>query len=237
MLLKKTMDYLTIKYQKFFEFFLRARDNTYYIFMFHDVVKDTSDMYDPEFCITMDSFTLFCDKLKKNLNQSAWIPVITFDDGFQGVFENAYPILKSMSLNFTIFVTCDFLDQERYLSSDQLKELSQNSLCTIGSHTKSHSCLSKLSKEKLWEEIHQSKAFLQNLIRNPVECFAYPYGDIFSVKKREKKCVRDAGYKYAFGTLCAGFDKNFQGNYYIPRINVNEANWQKVVQDSLEGKM
>lgn len=80
------------------------------------------------------------------------------------------------------------------LSWDQIEELSFNSLCTIGSHTVTHSPLTNLSTKELEKELRGSKSTIEKHINKPVVHFAYPYG-IYNQQLAE--CVKRSGYKTA----------------------------------------
>lgn len=75
-------------------------------------------------------------------------------------------------------VHCDWpsLVNELALTSDQIVALSQDPLCTIGSHTVSHPNLSALTLKEQKEEILTAKCKLGNLLGHDVVHFAYPYG-------------------------------------------------------------
>jgi peptidoglycan/xylan/chitin deacetylase (PgdA/CDA1 family) len=62
------------------------------------------------------------------------------------------------------------------LSPDEVFALSRDRLFEIGAHTLTHPDLASLSTSQQQEEILQSKASLENLIRQPVYSFSYPYG-------------------------------------------------------------
>ena len=66
--------------------------------------------------------------------------IITFDDGFSNVLTLAAPILTSLNLPFTVFVSPVFVqaDDDRYLDIQGLVELSRIDNCTIGAHGYSH---------------------------------------------------------------------------------------------------
>lgn len=59
------------------------------------------------------------EKREKNLIH------ITFDDGFEDVFTNAYPILKQHKIPFTLYVTTDMPDGKADLWWLQLEQLAQ----------------------------------------------------------------------------------------------------------------
>lgn len=61
----------------------------------------------------------------------------TFDDGYDNNYTLAYPILKEYGIKATISVIAKYTDENRegYLTWDQIKEMSDSGLITIGSHT------------------------------------------------------------------------------------------------------
>jgi peptidoglycan/xylan/chitin deacetylase (PgdA/CDA1 family) len=77
--------------------------------------------------------------------------VLTFDDGFADVHENAWPLLRERGLPFTIYLTTAYVGGAMSwegstareqgapgLTWDQLREMVDSGLCTIGNHTHSH---------------------------------------------------------------------------------------------------
>jgi peptidoglycan/xylan/chitin deacetylase (PgdA/CDA1 family) len=70
------------------------------------------------------------------------------------------------------------------LSWNQIEELSFDPLCTIGSHSVTHSPLTNLSVKELEKELKDSKATIEKHIHKSVTHFAYPHG-IFSQKVAE----------------------------------------------------
>ena len=67
----------------------------------------------------------------------------------------------------------------------------------IGSHTRTHPWLTRLSRERAWEEIHGSKKKLEDLFGRAVRHFCYPYGD-YNVMVAD--LVAQAGYATACTT-------------------------------------
>ena len=108
---------------------------------------------------------------------------ISFDDGYENVFTNAFPILKNLGLTATVFIVGDKknvnrkeLDNELpLLNIEQIKILKQNGW-EIGYHTKTHSNLSLMSNSELLEEIVTSKKNLEKKLGFSIKYFAYPRG-------------------------------------------------------------
>ncbi|MFX0135826.1 MAG: polysaccharide deacetylase family protein, partial [Candidatus Hodarchaeota archaeon] len=58
--------------------------------------------------------------LKKNLEITNNLIVITFDDGYRDNFENAFPILKNLQIPFTIFLTVNCIQSGKPLWIDYI---------------------------------------------------------------------------------------------------------------------
>ena len=100
---------------------------------------------------------------------------------------------------------------------DQIRELLENGV-TIGSQTKSHPHMHRLSPIKVEQEITLSNSrFLQEIGQYP-QLFAYPYGE-YSLDVI--KAVKDAGFIAAFGQnsgVLFASDNMFE----LPRFAFNE---------------
>ncbi|MBP6182586.1 polysaccharide deacetylase family protein [Flavobacterium sp.] len=166
--------------------------------------------------LSLDSF--YCKFSKREFNGEY---VITFDDVHKSVYEKAYPLLISNNLPFTLFVNLGLLDTKDYISKDQLKEMSLNSLCTIGSHGMNHVFHRKLKNKKCLEELYDSKNELEKLLNIRVNFFAFPYGSLVAVSIRNIKQVKKADYLMSFSTIPSDVSySSLISKWFIPRINV-----------------
>lgn len=114
-----------------------------------------------------------------------WV-CLTFDDGYQDTYTLAYPLLKHLGVPFTVYVATGFvdnrlpmwwyLDKQLGISTEELKELDADPLCTIGAHTESHPKLDTLNYEQQYKEITGSKQALEHLLGHPVDHFSFPHG-------------------------------------------------------------
>ena len=84
--------------------------------------------------------------------------------------------------------------------------MSQDKLCTIGSHGVSHGEFALLNKEQALRELQDSKYELERIIGKPVELFAYPYGSYYACGYANKHLAEEV-YKYAFGTVACPITK------------------------------
>lgn len=139
--------------------------------------------------------------------------VVTFDDGYQDVIENALPELQKRGIHCTLFVVTDALGTPAHwltgprgpdwygpvMTADQLKSLSAD-LVTIGSHTATHPMLPTLNAEEAKRELSQSRAQLETTLNRKVGLFSFPYG---AHHARLIEWCREAGYERVFTTLPA----------------------------------
>ncbi|MCL1975832.1 MAG: polysaccharide deacetylase family protein [Firmicutes bacterium] len=102
--------------------------------------------------------------------------MLTFDDGYKDNYTILFPLLKKYNLKATIFIVTETLWSKGRLSCEDIVEMSDSGLVSIQSHTKSHSSLTKLTKEELIEELSSSKEFIEELTGKQVIALCYPVG-------------------------------------------------------------
>lgn len=109
---------------------------------------------------------------------------ITFDDGFRNFYEGVWPILEEHQVPVTLFVPSGFIAATSPsplggvelppCSWAQLRELVNNDLITIGSHSCTHPDLRALGREQLAAELRDSRARLEDELGVSVGSFCYP---------------------------------------------------------------
>ncbi len=129
--------------QRAFVLFNRNKAAQGRIYMFHNV-DDDADIYS----ITKENFELFLNFLcenKKIVDTDTLIRerdpknvVITFDDVYESVYRNAYPLLKEKGVPYYLFVCNEYLDKDGYLNEEMLKEMLSESKAILGSHNLKH---------------------------------------------------------------------------------------------------
>ncbi len=137
--------------------------------------------------------TIFADELETITDYTKTV-MLTFDDGYTDFYENALPILKKYNIKANLYVISGYMGGDVYATPEQIKEIANSGLVSIGSHTISHASLNQLSYENIEKELSESKQTLENLLGKEVTTIAYPKGHYDSrVLELTKKY-----YKYAF---------------------------------------
>lgn len=108
------------------------------------------------------------------------------------------------------------------LTWDDVRELNDHALCTIGAHTVDHYALSKLSEADARREIIGGADRIKQETGNWPRHFSYPYGDTGSANKREYELAKFLGFDSATTTK-KGFLTARHGNnpFAMPRLSLN----------------
>jgi peptidoglycan/xylan/chitin deacetylase (PgdA/CDA1 family) len=153
--------------------------------------------------------TISIDMLTDSLKEETQLPqksiIITFDDGYQDNYLYAFPILKEYNFTATIYLVSghigdtnqwDSCPQEegiKLLSIAEIKEMADYGI-SFGAHTVTHPHLTRLSEDKAFYEIAQSKKDIEGIIGQKVTSFCYPYGEF---SQQTKQMVIESGFKCA----------------------------------------
>ena len=140
------------------------------------------------------------DELYSGLNGEIELPkkpvLITFDDGYADNYTNAFPILKYYGMRATIFVIPAFVGKYRnYLTWNELREMEDEGIITVESHTMNHYKLEELPDDEIRSELLNSKQILEENLGHPVEFLAYPTG---TYNLHIAGIAKEVGYNGAF---------------------------------------
>lgn len=159
------------------------------------------------------SMSEFISSLAEPEESRAKSVVITFDDGYQSIYKNAFPLLKERKLPFTVFINTLPLINElpQFMSWRQLKEMSQFG-ASIVNHSVNHPHLIRRQAretEAMWtvritNEIKDAQTLIENQLGYTPKVFAYPFGEY---DLQVKKIVKTLGY-IGFSQHSGAVDKN-----------------------------
>ncbi len=119
--------------------------------------------------------------------------VLTFDDGYDTFYTNAWPILQEFNQQATIFIISELVGKPGYMSWEQIKVLADNNI-EIGGHTKTHPLLPTLTPAQSAEEISGAKQAMDTRLGLTTTMFCYPTGQY---NREIEQQVKTAGYKAA----------------------------------------
>ena len=154
---------------------------------------------------------------------------ITLDDGYANNYDVAYHIFKKYNAPFCIYICRGMITGERrednkehykMLSTEQIRTLDSDPLCTLGGHSSSHVRLATLSKELQEQEILGCKLWLENILGHSIEDYAFPYG---SYNAETLEILVKNGITRAVASWGGGVRKNTPNRILdIPRMLVTE---------------
>ena len=101
---------------------------------------------------------------------------LSFDDGHETHYAQAFPLLFERDQAATFFVTTDWVGRKGYATWSQLREMSDAGM-SIQSHTASHPFLSELDRLKVQRELRVSKDLIEQHTGRPCQTLALPGGD------------------------------------------------------------
>ncbi|MEY2467262.1 MAG: hypothetical protein QOD03_1783 [Verrucomicrobiota bacterium] len=206
------------------------------IFTYHKIGVAPSQTSDPFLYATSEKLNRHLSMLEQAgfstvkleevvVDESKARAVITFDDGFQNVFENGLEILarhKTPAIQFIISGAIGKKNDwdiakgdvaETLMDAHQIREWLAAGH-EIGSHTITHRNLKKLSAAEAREEIFSSKKVLEDTFGVTVKHFCYPFGG-WTTAVRE--LVAEAGYATAC-TVDFGMNETGADPFALRRI-------------------
>jgi peptidoglycan/xylan/chitin deacetylase (PgdA/CDA1 family) len=126
--------------------------------------------------------------------------VISIDDGYKSIKDQAYPILEKFKYPSVSYVYSVFLPGgKNSLKPEDAREMMSDGLMEFGSHSHTHPILTKRGKmtdkqycDFLILEIITSKRYLERKLGVTMETMGYPYG---AYSKEIFKVMEKAGFK------------------------------------------
>jgi peptidoglycan/xylan/chitin deacetylase (PgdA/CDA1 family) len=213
--------------------------------MYHRIGAALNE-WEQKYCISPDNFSAHMQALADNgykactandlidwLSGDIQLPdkslLVTFDDGYLGVFEHGLPVLKELEWPAAMFLVSGLIgkkdswcqrenpSRETYplMGIEEIRIMRTQGF-SFHSHSRSHPDLSQRNETQLTEELRGSREDLEHLLGEPVGCFAYPYGRYNDLVL---DAAKKAGYKAAF-SVQPGFNRPGVDPYRIRRIDV-----------------
>ncbi len=112
---------------------------------------------------------------------------LTFDDGYQNIYTEAFPLLNQYGFTATVFLIADYcgkhndwqgnlpLARQPLLAWREIEEMQRHNF-EFGAHTLTHPDLTALSIQQIEREVCGSKKKIEDRLGAEVPLFAYPYG-------------------------------------------------------------
>ena len=200
--------------------------------MYHDVFSDSPATFIPRssamYHISKPSFIKHLVRIKKSTlnvltvseflnNKEKNLISITFDDGWEGAFNIAMPILKDFGYRCTYFVTKDFIGREGFIDEKGIMMVSEAGM-EIGVHGTTHRMLSNCSNDEIIWEFSHCKHYLESLTGQTVVSASMPGGDWNEIIA---SCAKKAGLKF----LCSsklGLNVPSTNLFNLKRIPIKE---------------
>ena len=189
-------------------------------------VKSSEALNELEKYLYKDKTNKFYNNNEKSKYKSAYNEQIGEDDkkkfkkimNFYGDLKLKHKILDYLLKKFEI----NTKPKDYYLNKKEIKYLKSLGML-IGSHSESHTLLSRLPYREQFKELNNSKIFLQKTINQSIDIFCYPYGGKISYNDNTLKILKKLKYKLAYSTEYRdiSFKDIQQKPYELPRYDCN----------------
>jgi len=215
------------------------------VLMYHRVGHGRN-AWERRYCVSPERFASHMNALRRSDMQPcsveefvAWLEgagtlrqgsfVLTFDDGFLGVYEHAFRLLLQMGWPATVFLVSGLIGKQDawterenpsgktypLLGRREIEEMARGGF-SFHSHSRSHPDLRRLSRRALMEELAGAREDLEDLLGRPVPYLAYPYG---RHDENVVEAAKASGYRAAF-SVQPGFNRRDVDRYRIRRLDV-----------------
>jgi peptidoglycan/xylan/chitin deacetylase (PgdA/CDA1 family) len=183
--------------------------------------------------------------LKKAPGLDSKYVVITFDDGFQDFYTQAFPVLERYGFTSTVYLPTAFIKKasrrmfknKLCLTWNEVQELDKRGIL-FGSHTINHPVLVDLKNAEIENEIKQSKEEIENALGNAVGSFSYPYAfpdENGAFTKQLRNVLEKCGYENGVCTRIGTLTECINDKFFLSRIPVNSCDDARLFKAKLEG--
>ena len=204
------------------------------------------------------SLAAFLNHLDKKIQFDDKTVLITFDDGYDSIIDNALPILKQKGFPFTVFINAKPIEQKlsQWMTWQQLKTLQQYK-GTIANHSFSHHHLiRRLENEsdaawvkRIENDLLKNQKLLKQKLNISNKVLAYPYGEYDRTQVMPLLAKHGfVGFAQHSGAVSLETDRQaiprfaFGGNYgqmddFIVKVNALPVNLKRVELLNAKGKV
>lgn len=169
--------------------------------------------------------------------------VLTFDDGYEDFYTEAFPILSEFGYSATVFLPTAYIGDSarrfngrRCLTWNQVRELRDEGI-EFGSHTVTHPQLHSVGPRQFRDELQESRWKIEGELAESVESFSYPYAfpetDRFFVRQLQGT-LQEAGYKRGVSTI-VGKAGPTDDRLFLKRLPANSDDDLQFFHAKLEG--
>lgn len=167
--------------------------------------------------------------------------VLTFDDGFEDVYRNAWPILRDRRMPFTVYLATAYMGATmRWEGSTatgaagvgldwrQLEEMVASGLCTVGNHTHTHARPEALTVE----ELDACTAAIEERLGVTPRHFTYPWGVVVPRLEEELRARFRSSSTGRLGRNLPGADR-----MRLARVPVRRTDPARFYEAKLTGRL
>lgn len=142
-----------------------------------------------------------------------WV-ALTIDDSYKSFYKNGLPIFKKYNYPFSLYVYVEATQKGYgdFMTWDELKDASKYG--KIGLHSYSHPHLTKISKQKVFNDTKKSFEVFEEKLGFKPKSYAYPYGEY---NEQIKNTLKEFKFDYILNQSIGTINKN-SDVYDINRI-------------------
>ena len=203
------------------------------ILVYHDIMVESNERLNlstQEFAEQMkylkdeEYSVITIDQLLDSWRNGSELPknpvVLTFDGGYLGVFERAFPILQEYQYPATVFIATNAIGTHpRYMDWEQVRLIQSSGLIDIESNTLNRRAITKLGSKNIQRyALTDSKQAIEWNLHSPVKYIAYPLG-VYDLETLQLS--RNAGYRAGF-TIAYGFAHKNPNAFVFDRVPIFE---------------
>jgi peptidoglycan/xylan/chitin deacetylase (PgdA/CDA1 family) len=182
-------------------------------------------------------------RLEEGARTADKLVVLTFDDGFEDFYTEAFGTLSTFGYTATVFLPTAYIGDNSQvfngiacLTWGQVRELHGAGI-EFGSHTATHPQLRTVPEAEIRHELQSSKEEIENRLGSPVASFSYPYAfpePDRAFRQRLREMLIEARYENGVSTMVGTADST-SDRLFLERIPVNSSDDEAFFSAKLRG--